>query len=99
MRQEYFQTGDVLYFQAEGVPPTAKAIKGNLIHKGQTHEHLIEGEFELLIDGEDLFIRASEPCRLTHGEHKAIELPAGVYKKRVVMEYDHWLEESRQVID
>jgi len=36
---------------------------------------------------------------LSHEEHHAIPLPPGDYVVRGVLEYDHFLEESRNVID
>lgn len=95
----FYQTGDVLYKETKSIPKDAKKIKGNLIHKGRDHHHLIEGKFNLFMDGEQMFIEAKDKCELTHTEHKTIILPKGKYKKDIVLEYDHWLEESRRVID
>jgi hypothetical protein len=95
----FYQTGDVLYFKQDKLPTKSKVVKGNVVHKGRDHHHLIEGKFELLKNGDDIFINAKAKCKLTHPEHKTIELPKGFYKKEVVMEYDHFLEESRVVID
>lgn len=95
----YGQTGDILYKKVDSIPNESKKINGNLIHKGNDHLHLIEGKFELYENGSDLFIDAKETCFLTHEEHHTKELEKGIYKKDIVMEYDHWLEESRQVID
>jgi hypothetical protein len=99
MQSDYRQTGDVLYFEVSAIPETAKKIKGNLIHQGRDHHHLIEGKFELMKDGDVMFIKANGKCKLTHPEHKTIELPKGLYKKEIVQEYDHFLEESRKVVD
>lgn len=95
----YFQTGDVLYKQVEALPKGLKKLKGNLIHKGQNHFHRIEGKFALYEGAAGFFIKAEGKCALTHEEHKTIALPKGLYKKDIVLEYDHFLEESRQVID
>lgn len=95
----YFQTGDVLYFKTESIPKAAKPIKGNLIHQGNNHKHTISGKFKLYKTKDDMFIRCDGTCKLLHEEHKIISIPKGIYKKGIVMEYDHWLEESRQVID
>lgn len=94
----YIQTGDVLYHES-AIPKGSKKVKGSLIHQGNDHKHTISGEFQLFKNGEDLFIQAKKSCKLLHKEHKTIPLPKGTYKKGIVMEYDHWLEESRQVID
>lgn len=95
----YLQTGDVLYFKIDSIPESAKKIKGNLIHQGRDHHHLIEGKFDLYSIGDDMFINVKAKSKLTHPEHKTIEIPKGFYKKSIVVEYDHFLEESRQVID
>lgn len=95
----YFQTGDVLYKEIDSIPDSAKLFESNLIHQGNDHQHLIEGSFKLYKDNEDLYIQADEECSLLHDEHKTIKLKKGLYKKDIVIEYDHFLEESRDIID
>lgn len=97
----YFQTGDVLYFKSDVtlVPKDFKKIKSNLIHQGQNHQHIIKGDFNLFVKDNEMFIQANKQCSLEHGEHKPIKLPKGLYKKKVVVEFDHFLNESREVID
>lgn len=95
----YFQTGDVIYHEEKSIPVNLKKIAGNLIHQGRDHHHLIDGDFELFDGNDGFFIDAKSTCKLTHPEHKTIELPAGIYRKGIVVEYDHLTEESRQVID
>jgi hypothetical protein len=95
----YLQTGDVLYFKTDSIPVGSKKVKGNLIHQGRDHHHLIEGLFQLFDSGGDMFIEVKAKSKLTHPEHKTISIPKGFYKKGIVVEYDHFLEESRQVID
>lgn len=95
----YFQTGDVLYKETQAIPKGAKKVAGNLIHKGQNHHHTIKGKFELFeLDGK-MFIESKTDCALEHEEHKTITLPKGKYEKGIVVEYDHFLEESRAVVD
>ncbi len=95
----YFQTGDVLYKMTELLPENSLPLKTDLIHKGQNHHHRISGSYELYQSNEDMYILALDTCDLTHEEHATIQLPAGLYKKDLVREYDHFLEESRVVID
>lgn len=95
----YFQTGDVLYKQTKELPEGLKAVPGNLIHQGYNHHHTIEGDFELMQGEGDSYIVAKGACKLLHPEHKTVEIPSGIYKKEIVKEYDHWDEESRNVID
>lgn len=95
----YFQTGDVLYKKCKSIPKGFEQVKTNLIHQGRDHPHTIEGVFGLFVNKDDMFIEAVEPCLLKHPEHKDVTLPVGIWKKGVVVEYDHLIEESRAVID
>lgn len=97
--QTYIQTGDVLYFPNDLDYSDFKELKSNLIHQGQNHRHEIVGDFKLYGKENELVIVCNKTCKLTHGEHNPLELKKGVYRKRIVQEYDHFLEESRQVID
>lgn len=96
---KYYQTGDVLYKQIDKKPKGFKKAKGNLIHKGNSHNHTISGNFELFLNKSEMLINAKGICKLLHPEHKTIVLPKGLYKKDILQEYDHFLEESRKVID
>lgn len=95
----YLQNGDVLLFEIDSLPDFVKTITGNTLHMGLNHTHEIAGDFELFSDDKDIYLKAGEGCRLTHQEHKEISVPAGVYKKSIVKEYDHFKEEARSVID
>ena len=92
----YFQQGDCLLFKEEKTK--GKALKTDLLWKGQNHHHRLKGKYKIYKDGSDLYLK-SDGCTLVHEEHKPIKLSKGVYKLKIVMEYDHFLEESRQVID
>ncbi len=96
----YNQQGDVLMFKVDSKPKGLKKVKSNLVHKGNSHNHTLTGNFRLYETKElGIFIVANENCKLVHPEHKTIKLSKGIYKKEIVLEYDHFLEESRQVID
>lgn len=95
----YLQTGDVLYKQVNEIPVAARKVQGDLIHKGENHHHTIKGSFGLFDEDGTLYIDAVESCELLHEEHKTLVLPVGKYRKDIVLEYDHFLEESRRVID
>ncbi len=45
------------------------------------------------------YLKVLEPTDLTHEEHNKITLPPGEYEIGIVREYDHFLEEARQVAD
>lgn len=95
----YFQQGDVLLKQYQG-ELTGIPIKDSLLHKGQNHHHRLSGGAFRIIESPDAkFLDVAEQTSLTHEEHKTIVIPPGQYEIGIVLEYDHWLEESRQVID
>jgi hypothetical protein len=95
----YLQQGDVLLKRHSG-PMPGNTSKGPLLHKGQQHHHSLRGGAFRIIEGDGgKFLDVEEATELTHEEHKTIPVPAGQYKVEFVQEYDHWLEESRQVVD
>lgn len=107
------QCGDfdsIFEISHEIIPPDAKPVIGNLVLKGQTNSHaLYGGKFQLLEKEGTLFIRVDEPTVLDHvkdhnagqerAEHHAQWIPRGEYFVDGVLEFDHILQESRQVID
>lgn len=95
----YFQTGDVLYFKINELPKDLIELKTDLFHKGDNHSHKVKGEFSILQSGDNMFLECKSDCELYHEEHKSIMIPVGIYKKGIVIEYDHLTEESRKVID
>jgi hypothetical protein len=98
----YYQTGDVLYFKVNDttVPKDFKKIKGNLIHQGRDNQHTIQGDFELLQDKNNtMLINVKKKSVLKHVEHGDIKIPKGLYLKRIIQERDHFLEETRELID
>lgn len=73
-------------------------MKGDLLFKGQNHHHRLRGKFKMsTLDGKTYV--ESKGAEIFHEEHKTIALPAGTHRLDHVVEYDHWAEESRQVID
>jgi hypothetical protein len=93
----YYQHGDVLLKEAE-LPKEAKKVKTNVLHKGLNHTHNLTGKFQVYSCEQDIYL-VSSGCNVVHGEHKPIAILKGVYKKSIVVEYDHFKEESREVID
>ena len=94
----YYQQGDVLLKAVDKTPKGAKAVKTNLLWKGQNHHHRVKGKFKIKKYESTLFL-VSEGATLFHEEHKDINIPKGTYALDIVQEYDHFLEESRAVID
>jgi len=95
----YFQTGDVLYNMTDLLPKDAREIPGNLIHKGNTNHHIIEGDYQIYDSKGIMYILVKDNSELKHEEHHTIVIPEGLYVKSIVKEYDHFLEESREVVD
>lgn len=96
----YVQQGDVCLFDDNFALKDLKKLRGDLLHKGiQNHHRLKGGAFQMYTDGKDRFLSVSRATKLVHEEHKPITLTKGKYKLRIVLEYDHLLEESRQVVD
>ena len=92
-----FQAGDLLLKETKPFSVEGLLLKTDfLIHKGDNHHHKIRGAFFVT---DEMNIYCDEDCELYHEEHKTIVIPKGYYKKDIVMEYDHFLEESREVID
>ncbi len=94
----YFQQGDVLLKKVQKVK-NLKLVKSNVVHKGDNHSHDLSGDGKLYRDGKELYLKVKTTAKLKHSEHKTITLSKGIYKKEIVNEYDHFLEESRKVID
>lgn len=95
--QKYFQHGDVLLKQIEK-PKNIEKLDTDIFHQGQNHAHKVRGKFCIGKSGDKIFLH-SRGCEIYHDEHAALQIPEGVYEKSIVNEYDHFLEESRQVID
>lgn len=95
---KYFQQGDVLLKSCEK-PNDIEILETDLLHKGQAHHHRMRGKFKIAQSKDGSRYLHSKGSELFHEEHKTIEIPEGFYKMDLVREYDHFLEESRIVID
>jgi hypothetical protein len=93
----YLQQGDLILTKIEK-PTNVEKLKTDVLYKGQNHEHKLRGKFCIAKDSKNTYIH-SKGCELYHDEHAMIKIPDGFYELKIVLEYDHWLEESRQVID
>ena len=93
----YLQQGDVL-LKEHRLEENLKPINTDLLHKGEQHHHTLSGDFNIF-EKEGIRYLDSRGCNLNHEEHKTIKIPKGFYKLEFVQEYDHFLEESRAVID
>lgn len=97
------QQGDVVFLSSK-IPESNLVIRqGNLVQHGEAgHSHVLVGnDFEMYDEPttKKRYLRIVKPTLLKHEEHKEINLPAGEFEIRIVREYDHFKEESREVLD
>jgi len=104
----YYQQGDVL-IKPIVLPSDVKKVspkdRGYILAEGEAtgHAHrIIEIESDIIEmfekDGQ-LYVKNKKPVSIVHEEHKTIEIPQGEWKIEIVKEYDHFLEEARNVQD
>jgi hypothetical protein len=72
-----------------------RAILAHGEHTGHFHE--AHGDGVALYD--DGVLEAPYGVEVTHQEHNPVTRPAGTYDKSGVLEYDHFAEEARSVVD
>lgn len=101
---EIFQQGDVIFKKIDSIPNGLEKIDSEVIQEGEAtgHAHrLFETEYEFYSEPKTKkrFLRIIEGGAVRHEEHKEITLPPGEYEVGIVREYDHWMEESRAVVD
>lgn len=98
----------MLYQQGDVLIKSTKEIKGKRLNhltlaRGEVtgHHHTItSGNAELYEHEGTLFLRVkSKEAELTHQEHNSITIPKGDYEIGIVREYNHFIEESKSVID
>ena len=46
-----------------------------------------------------LMLAAPSGTEVTHQEHNTVLVPPGVWDRSIVQEFDHFLEETREVVD
>lgn len=64
------------------------------------HYHQSESETSSLWDvGGAIVLDAPDGTDVTHQEHETIVLPPGQYDRHIVREWDHFENESREVMD
>jgi hypothetical protein len=95
------QQGDCILFGVSGVPVTAKKVKTRVVEKGEgVHTHVVEGECDVYMDGDVMYLKTNGKAKLVHEEHGVQDLePNIVYKKVIEREFDYESMEARNVID
>lgn len=96
----YFQHGDVLIKNCDKVKGIKK-VQGKVLKRGDTgnDHYLVGGICNIYKKDADIYLNVQKQTVLRHNEHKEIKIPKGFYKIEAVKEYDHLLEESREVKD
>ena len=98
----YLQQGDCLI--KPGKIPTEAVVqkKRNVLiegeHTGHAHR-IVDGDYEVLVHLQKIYLRAVTECKLAHEEHKSFIIPPGEYEIDQVREYDHLADLERKVVD
>lgn len=62
------------------------------------HAHVADVGEVTEVDGKKFFA-TEKAARVTHQEHKTVEVPPGKFETKKVQEYDHFFEEAKEVKD
>ncbi len=97
-----YRHGDVLIAAVAALPAGSVPRTGLVLAHGEHtgHSHRIQefGAASLYVYGQDLYLLVSAPtATLVHEEHRAIELPVGVY--RVWQQREYTPSAIRTVVD
>ena len=101
------QQGDVLLKKIDKLPNGEKKQiydkRGIVFAEGEAtgHYHLVKNidvSRIYTIDGKRYF-ENDIPVEIEHQEHDKILIPAGIWEVGIIVEYDHFTEEAREVID
>lgn len=101
MNTAYLQQGDELLFKTAKLPKGLKVDKTcDLMRSPVTgHCHKLKGAELFRGKNGERFILAKKKASLVHEEHNTVVIEKGAYEVKTVQEYDHFEEESRNVID
>ena len=95
--------GDLLLKEIDNIPENITKINSNVLAEGEATGHvhiLVDGEFDLVEDSNRIrYLNVKKSTKLTHQEHKAIEIPVRKYVIIHEREYDPFAEEIRRVRD
>jgi hypothetical protein len=79
-----------------------KKLESPVLAEGEVtgHAHVLQGDVDVYEDenGYREFC-IDKPTSLYHEEHNVITIPEGDYVSGKVLEYDHFAEEAKQVMD
>ena len=92
MKKDAYRHGDVVIIKADGIPKKSKKLNHLVLAEGEVtgHAHRVRGsEVELLEFEGNIFLSVkSDDAKVTHEEHKEIDLPVGDYEIRIQREYE-----------
>lgn len=101
-KKVFYQQGDVIIKRIVTIP-RGERLSHLTLAKGEAtgHHHTItEGDASLHEREGTLYLKVeSENAILTHQEHNPITIEKGDYQIGIVKEYDHLLQEERNVAD
>jgi len=94
--------GDVMIktFKGFKIPKEAKLKKTVILHQGNNNTHAFKSGD--VMSGElagKRYLKVKRKAVIDHAEHGKGDVPPGDYYVEIKSEYDHFLEESRKVID
>lgn len=77
----------------------SKKINKVLAEGEQTgHAHVADVGEVIEVNGQKVFA-TDKPAKISHEEHKTVSVPPGKYETKKVREFDHFVEETREVAD
>jgi len=76
-----------------------KKMKRAILAEGEHTGHFHEAHGASIAFYDDGILAAPSGAEVTHQEHAPVTLPPGEYARSIVVEYDHFLEEARNVAD
>jgi len=93
--------GDVMLTLVDEIPKEAKArtITNYVVAEGEAtgHAHCLLGDAIIAEHGEDVYMKLSDPSKITHQEHDEVHLSPGIWK--VTRQREYTPEEIRRVAD
>lgn len=101
MQNIQYRQGDVMLQQVAQLPRDVKPVRGPVILAygevtGHCHE-IMSGAQLFQTAGGQRFVMVTDAAQLTHQEHAALDIEAGVYQ--VLRQREYFPEEIRQVAD
>ena len=98
----FYQQGDVILEKVISAKGNRVQHDGILaLGEATGHKHKINDltGLEFYEKDGDLYLKAKNKFVVVHEEHNEITVDPGIYRKRIVREYDHFAEEARKVVD